>query len=226
MVGYADQARSKGASISIMAFERDAPKAARPQLYVGQFINEDRMLKIAKSVGQSGVNASADVKTIQQLVNRNLHITGSVKPLNEDGIAGHQTIAAIREFQRTGLQMQMPDGLVSPGGPTFSGLVKTTRSARPANVSAFLTKVLPSARKVKATYKVPIAVLIAQAALESGWGQRVKDNAYLASRENPQRAEPLHSRHVGSSAGRKSSQRMLFVLTQIFRKQQRITECF
>ena len=30
MVGYADQARSKGASISIMAFKRDAAKSAAP----------------------------------------------------------------------------------------------------------------------------------------------------------------------------------------------------
>lgn len=139
------------------------------------------MLAISKSVGQRGVNLPADVKTIQQLVNRNLHLLKSISPLDEDGIAGQRTIAAIREFQRSVLRMHTPDGLVGsePKGATFNGLLKTARQARPANVTTFLTAALPSARKVKVTYKVPISVLIAQAALESGWGQHVKDNAYF-----------------------------------------------
>ena len=38
---------------------------------------------------------------------------------------------------------------------------------------------LPSAKKVKLDWGVPVAICIAQAALESGWGKSVKGNAYF-----------------------------------------------
>jgi len=49
----------------------------------------------------------------------------------------------------------------------------------PPYVTAFITKLLPIAQSVKQTWGVPIAVLIAQGALETGWGQHVKGNAYF-----------------------------------------------
>ena len=137
------------------------------------------MVTITKSVGQGGVNVIADVRLVQQLVNRNLHLLKTLKPLTEDGIPGPATTRAILEFQRFVMRLQRPDGLVSPGGPTLLGLIKNARQARPPNVAAFLSKALPAAKQVKVKFRIPIAVLIAQAALESGWGQHVKDNAYF-----------------------------------------------
>jgi len=44
---------------------------------------------------------------------------------------------------------------------------------------AFIASCLSAARTVKVYYGVPVSVCIAQAALESGWGQHVVDNAYF-----------------------------------------------
>jgi flagellum-specific peptidoglycan hydrolase FlgJ len=49
----------------------------------------------------------------------------------------------------------------------------------PAYVTAFINKLVPIARDVKKKWGVPIAVLVAQGALESAWGQHVKGNAYF-----------------------------------------------
>lgn len=149
------------------------------------------MIAITKSVGQKAVNIYYDVKTIQQLINLNLHLQSLrfLKPLVEDGICGQNTITAIREFQQKVMQMKNPDCIVMPKGPTFLALIKTARKVRPANVTAFLAKVVPDARKVKLKYGVPIAVLIAQAALESGWGQHVKDNAYFGIKGKSQKGK-------------------------------------
>jgi peptidoglycan hydrolase FlgJ len=47
------------------------------------------------------------------------------------------------------------------------------------HVAAFVQLLLPPARNVKVKWNVPIAVLIAQGALETGWGRHVKGNAYF-----------------------------------------------
>ena len=57
--------------------------------------------------------------------------------------------------------------------------VTIAAAAAPSAPAAFIASCLTSAKQVKQTYNVPIAVLIAQAALESGWGQHVKDFAYF-----------------------------------------------
>ena len=66
----------------------------------------------------------------------------------------------------------LPD-TVPPVLPTISA------SAIPSGPAAFIASCLDAARDVKQKYSVPIAVLIAQAALESGWGQHVVQNAYF-----------------------------------------------
>ena len=78
--------------------------------------------------------------------------------------------------------MLNPDGRVDPNGRTLKSLQKTAKSstpARPANVTAFINKTLADAKSIKVKYKIPVSVLISQAALESGWGSHVKDNAYF-----------------------------------------------
>jgi flagellar protein FlgJ len=74
----------------------------------------------------------------------------------------------------------------SPPGP----IGKTTQSAmpkkpRPANVEALVELVLPAAQRVKADLDVPIAICIAQAALETGWGKTVIGNAYFGIKGKP-----------------------------------------
>jgi flagellum-specific peptidoglycan hydrolase FlgJ len=49
----------------------------------------------------------------------------------------------------------------------------------PAYVTQFIAKLLPIARDVKKNWGVPIAVLIAQGAQETGWGRHVVGNAYF-----------------------------------------------
>jgi flagellum-specific peptidoglycan hydrolase FlgJ len=46
-------------------------------------------------------------------------------------------------------------------------------------VQDFIEKILPYAQRVRLTYKVPVSVTIAQAALETGWGSKVQGNAYF-----------------------------------------------
>jgi type VI secretion system secreted protein VgrG len=46
-------------------------------------------------------------------------------------------------------------------------------------MTSFIGLVVPLGRQVKKKWGVPIAVLVAQGALESGWGLHVKGNAYF-----------------------------------------------
>lgn len=140
------------------------------------------METITASVGTGGRNQRQDVKTVQRLLNRCLHLLLPLTKLTEDGAIGPRTISAIVEFQRRVVKMPVPDGRVDPPGPqgrTFRMLTENARPVRPAHVETFIQKALPAARKVKASWGVPVSICIAQAALESAWGQIVKDNAYF-----------------------------------------------
>ncbi|MGL4859082.1 MAG: glucosaminidase domain-containing protein [Enterobacteriaceae bacterium] len=54
-----------------------------------------------------------------------------------------------------------------------------TRVRRPLHVQDFLNMASPSAKTVSTQWGVPASVLLAQSALESGWGQHVRNNAYF-----------------------------------------------
>lgn len=138
------------------------------------------MTTLSRSVGEGGTNHPADVTKIQQLLNNSLYLLPDIKnKLAEDGEAGALTVAAIRAYQATVLKMSHPDGRVDPDGATLKNLQKTARAPRPANVSSFIDETLEDAREVRSKYRIPVSVLMAQAALESGWGRHVKDNAYF-----------------------------------------------
>lgn len=140
------------------------------------------MIIISKSVGEKGINAPFDVEKIQKLLNENLHLIPKIKKLVADKKVGKLTIGAIRVYQKDVLKMINPDGRVDPNGRTLKSLQKTAKTAqraRPANVTAFINKTLTDAKSIKIKYKIPVSVLISQAALESGWGSHVKDNAYF-----------------------------------------------
>ncbi|HEX8365231.1 MAG TPA: glucosaminidase domain-containing protein [Allosphingosinicella sp.] len=142
------------------------------------------MASINGSVGAGGINRSSDVQAVQERLNRHVARVGLPR-LRVDGAIGPKTIEAIRRFQTMIMGLKMPDGRVDAQGKTIAALeghpsepAKQTKPV-PAHVSAFIAKLLPAARKVKESWGVRVAVTIAQAALETGWGQSVKSNAYF-----------------------------------------------
>jgi hypothetical protein len=78
-------------------------------------------MAIGASVGKGGVNKAADVTQVQQLLNDWLDATGQPL-LSTAGVCGPATIAAITDYQLRGIAVAKPDGLVSPGGKTWTGL--------------------------------------------------------------------------------------------------------
>lgn len=126
--------------------------------------------------GKEG-NLPGDVGNIQKLLNDNLHLLPNIKKLAVDNRIGKDTIAAISAYQKIVLKMSAPDGRIDPGGRTLASLQKTAYRPRPANVTTFVNKILADAKIIKSKYRIPVSILIAQAALESGWGSHVKANA-------------------------------------------------
>lgn len=70
---------------------------------------------IGSSVGRRGLNWPRDVQAVQERLNAIGKPCGAV-----DGVCGARTVAAIEAVQRH--FMRRPDGLISPGGPTFQFL--------------------------------------------------------------------------------------------------------
>ncbi len=85
------------------------------------------MSKISKSVGKGGKNEEADVKIVQELLNKFTKLGGYSK-LDEDGKVGDKTLAAIAAFQQKVVKMAHPDKLVNPGGPTIKKLNESPSS--------------------------------------------------------------------------------------------------
>lgn len=137
------------------------------------------MIGISKSVGKDGKNDSGDVTKIQILLNSNLHNLTGIKKLTEDGKISADVIAAITAYQNQVQKTPKPDGLVSDNGHTIRKLNETKKKPRPGNVTAFINLSLSSARAVNNSYGIPVSVIIAQSAIESGWGEHVKGNAYF-----------------------------------------------
>ncbi len=77
---------------------------------------------LKSSVGKKGVNKKADVKLIQEALNRTIRIPYAL--LKVDGIAGATTCLAIERFQQNVLGLKNPDGCVDAGGKTWDGLKK------------------------------------------------------------------------------------------------------
>jgi hypothetical protein len=72
---------------------------------------------ISGSVGQNGRNIPRDVETVQRLLNK--HRSTPLRHLRVDGIAGDNTINAIKHFQSAKVKLRFPDGRVDPGGKTL-----------------------------------------------------------------------------------------------------------
>lgn len=85
------------------------------------------MAALTASVGKNGINRDADVRTVQELLRAQKYDVGSV-----DGIVGPRTINAITAFQ--GRFLHHPDGLISPGGPTWRRLAGDSITANTPSV--------------------------------------------------------------------------------------------
>lgn len=73
-------------------------------------------MNISGSVGAGGCNHDGDVKTVQQLLQRN-----GLPQLRDDGRMGPETIKAIRQYQSR--FMPRPDGVIEMHGKTWSSLI-------------------------------------------------------------------------------------------------------
>ncbi len=84
---------------------------------------EHSAAQIRQSVGVNAVNQSADVETVQRMLNSISDISGGPEvALHVDGKIGPATIAAIKRFQTTQLGFQ--DGQVDPGQHTELRLLR------------------------------------------------------------------------------------------------------
>jgi len=84
-------------------------------------------MSILSSVGSRGVNALADVKRVQRLLNHQQGTAYRRGPIAVDGLVGPETIGAITDYQRSVVKLSSPDGRVDPGGPTIAALEQHAR---------------------------------------------------------------------------------------------------
>ena len=148
---------------------------------------------ITKDVGTGCPNLPADVALVQRLLNDHILQLIPYAMLQVDGLFAPPTADLIEQFQSRVVKMTKPDGVVSTRGQTIRALASdagqgpnppkpkqpASGNHYPAHVSAFITMALPAAKTVSQTWNIPVSVILAQSALESGWGQHVKQNAYF-----------------------------------------------
>ncbi|KKF38875.1 flagellar biosynthesis protein FlgJ [Hafnia alvei] len=164
--------------------------------------------RIHHSVGVGQPNFPSDVRNIQILLNRAIR-DDNIETLKEDGIWGAKTCVRLVMFQRNHVHFAHPDSIVDLHGPTFNALSRTfgasqhevsqlhkhdaiipdsnsinqlaQRAALPlsAKKSEWINRSLPAAIMVKRNWGVPIAVTIAQGAIESAWGVKSNGNVYF-----------------------------------------------
>jgi len=79
-------------------------------------------MPIQRSVGAGGANQFADVKYIQELLNRQSHPAYNFGKIGVDGLCGPQTINAIKNFQQNVVKLNTVDGRVDPNGRTIAAL--------------------------------------------------------------------------------------------------------
>jgi hypothetical protein len=79
------------------------------------------MASISASVGRGGVNKDADVRTVQELLNKHVLSLG-LALLLVDGDAGPNTTDALKKYQKVVVGLSKPDGRIDPGGKTWQSL--------------------------------------------------------------------------------------------------------
>ena len=83
---------------------------------------------ITESVGNGANNRPPDVRRVQRLLALFAKLT-DLPPLEEDGLIGGATIAAIERFQADTLGYPAPDGRIDPGGRTWTALIRWAQEA-------------------------------------------------------------------------------------------------
>lgn len=97
---------------------------------------------ISQSVGRNGINQQSDVRTVQALINFNIHRLPPLSHLKTDGCIGPATTDAIAHFQKNVQGMSNPSARVEPDSETFGEL----RKAVPPEFSeAVLGALMPEA---------------------------------------------------------------------------------
>jgi murein DD-endopeptidase MepM/ murein hydrolase activator NlpD len=107
------------------------------------------MKTITGSVGFGGVNNTADVLTVQSLLNDNRGRVLGARDVAIDGIAGPQTIQAIRLFQQQIVKSIIPDGRVDPNGLTFRELGQTDNGGTHISVTSAANIAVVGAGKLR-----------------------------------------------------------------------------
>lgn len=100
---------------------------------------------ISQSVGRNGVNQQSDVRTVQALINFNIHRLSPLHRLQTDGCIGPATTDAIAQFQKNVQGLTQPSARVEPESETFGEL----RKAVPSQFSeAILAALMPDTSAV------------------------------------------------------------------------------
>lgn len=94
--------------------------------------------EITQSVGHGGINAPADVRIVQQLLQRFVTQERLTAPRG-DGVIDPPTLIAIIQFQTRAMNILVPDGRIDPGGKTMRALVAHAAAANPAPVTPAAT---------------------------------------------------------------------------------------
>ena len=89
------------------------------------------MHRLSAGVGPKQVNWHSDVWEVQRLLDAHLIATKRGGRVRLDGWFGPHTESAIRRFQEDVLAVHMPDGIVSPDGPTWRALTWRDGILRP-----------------------------------------------------------------------------------------------
>src|SRR5438128_1789237 len=92
-------------------------------------------IRLGASVGAGGRNQAEDVRNVQIALNAVSPFWAGPDPmLDEDGLSGPKTIAAIRRIQSKWTQSR--DGRVDPGGPTIRVLNRLAGVVPPTGPAA------------------------------------------------------------------------------------------
>lgn len=169
-------------------------------------LSTDEMGRIAPpiftSVGQDAVNTPGDVFVIQSLLNERLPKPHS--PVAVTGVADPGTVLAIEAYQAVVMNMNPPSGHIDPGSATYYALAARplVNQAPPpsphfGHVGIVPPEVLDAAVLSDTRWHVPVAVTLAQWAVESAWGAAMP----------PDSNNPFGIKAVGTQSGVESGTR-------------------